>query len=407
MWSHRDPSFRKSGLGNICIKNLDKSINKKALHDTFQAFGHILSCKVATDSNGLSRGYGFVHFKTEEAAQLAITKLNGMMIMGKIVYVGIFQKRNDRPTGHDLPTSVYIKNLSPEVTDEELATLMAEFGETSSCVIVKDDEGNSKGFGLVNYKETEAAAKAAEALQGKEFKGKYLYVGRAQKETLRSAVLRARFDEVRRKRELESANMNLYVRNLADEVDDKQLREEFASCGNINSAKVMLDDRGKSKGFGFVCFSSAEEAARAVNEKSKYMVCGKPLYVALVQSKETRRAQLEREMTKRNAMMRPPVMPGMPPYGAIPMPYYPEELPIVDPTGPNTAPQQKQMLAERLYSMVEGQVKLELAGKITGMLLEMDNADLLCLLEFQESLIAKVKEGAQLPERRGSEEVRL
>ncbi|GFH07459.1 polyadenylate-binding protein, partial [Haematococcus lacustris] len=293
-----------AGLGNIFIKaglwqcppavhNLDKSIDNKALHDTFQAFGHILSCKVATDGNGQSRGYGFVHFETEEAAQLAITKVNGMMIEDKIVYVGIFQKRNDRPTGREQYTNVYIKNLSPEVTDEELATLMAEFGETSSCVIMKDDKGNSKGFGFVNYKETEAAAKAVEALQGKEFKGKNLYAGRAQKKTERSAVLKARFDAVRRKREQESANMNLYVRNLADEVDDKRLREEFASCGNINSAKVMVDDKGKSKGFGFVCFSSAEEAARAVNEKSNHMVCGKPLYVTLAQRKEIRRAQLE------------------------------------------------------------------------------------------------------------------
>merc|ERR1719198_1709340 len=96
MWSQRDPSLRKSGAGNIYVKNLDKNIDNKALYDTFSLFGNILSCKVAADPSGKSYGYGFVHYETEEAAKQAIERVNGMQIGEKTVQVNQFVKRSER-----------------------------------------------------------------------------------------------------------------------------------------------------------------------------------------------------------------------------------------------------------------------------------------------------------------------
>lgn len=57
----------------------------QALYDTFSLFGNILSCKVATDEAGESKGYGYVHYETGVSANMAITKINGMLIAGKQV----------------------------------------------------------------------------------------------------------------------------------------------------------------------------------------------------------------------------------------------------------------------------------------------------------------------------------
>ncbi|KHJ49148.1 hypothetical protein D918_00266 [Trichuris suis] len=96
MWSQRDPSQRRSGVGNIFIKNLERNIGPKTIYETYSNFGNILSCKVAVDQCNVSKGYGFVHFETEESAQKAITQTNGMLMNDKKVYVGKFVAQAQR-----------------------------------------------------------------------------------------------------------------------------------------------------------------------------------------------------------------------------------------------------------------------------------------------------------------------
>ena len=115
MWNQRDPSLRKSGPGNVYVKNLDRNISNKALYDTFSLFGNILSCKVASDAqSGKSRGYGYIHYETAEAAKKAIERVNGMQFGDKAVEVKDFIEYVDRPKSENF-TNTYVLRAGRQV----------------------------------------------------------------------------------------------------------------------------------------------------------------------------------------------------------------------------------------------------------------------------------------------------
>jgi len=509
MWSHRDPSLRRSGLGNIFVKNLAPSIDNKSLFDTFSMFGNILSCKVSTNAQRESLGYGFVHYESAESATQAVERVNGKVIASQKVIVAPFRSKKERGVEEaaGIFTNLYIKNVPEDATDDGFKDLFDKHGVITSHKLMVDAEGKPRGFGFMNFETAEQAAAAVEALNGYEWNGKKLFVGRAQKRGEREKELRERFEQLKVERQKKYEGVNLYVKNLADDITEERLREEFKAHGSVTSCKIMKDSADKSKGFGFVCFATPEEATKAVAEMNNCMLDGKPLYVALAQRKEARRAQLEAQHTTRSKIggappqghMYPPqgapmyYAPGIPPprnfmyqqqqmmqqqrrwqpgsgngpqmvmgmsgrpnYQLMPVPAQgnqrgpnnrgnrrnngqmgkqmqngqrrqmqqqqqaPQQqqqqaqqpqaeaavVPAVAGAAENDpltikalaeAPpeQQKQMIGERLFPLVHTN-EPERAGKITGMLLEMDNGELLHLLESSEALNDKVSEACSV-----------
>ena len=202
MWSQRDPALRKSGVGNVFIKNLDKSIDNKALYDTFSTFGNILSCKIMNDEHGNSRGYGFVHFETHEAAEKAIKNVNNMLLNNKKVFVGLFMTKNERNTGEGQRkfTNVFVKNFGDAIDTNKLREMFDKCGEITSAYVATDAEGKSKGFGFVNFKEPESAEKSIEMYNDFDINGKKLYVGRFQKKNERDSDLKKKYEEKKQER---------------------------------------------------------------------------------------------------------------------------------------------------------------------------------------------------------------
>jgi cold-inducible RNA-binding protein len=79
---------------------------------------------------------------------------------------------------------------------------------------------------------------------------------------------------------------NIYVGNLAFSTDSSALRSLFAPHGEVTSAQVVEDrDTGRSRGFGFVEMSSAEEAQKAISATDGKTVDGRQLKVNLARAR--------------------------------------------------------------------------------------------------------------------------
>uniref|UniRef100_F6XMP8 Polyadenylate-binding protein n=1 Tax=Ciona intestinalis TaxID=7719 RepID=F6XMP8_CIOIN len=233
--------------------------------------------------------------------------VNGMLLNDKKVFVGKFLTRSERikKMGERVRqfTNVYIKNFGDKYDEKTLQVMFEKYGVVKSVAVMRDRDGNSRGFGFVAYDSHEEAQAAVEAMNGQEIEGAsgstdILYVGRAQKKQERQQELRGQYEQQKQERIQRFQGVNLYVKNLDDNVTDDELREAFATYGTITSAKIMSDGE-RSRGFGFVCFSSPEEATKAVTEMNGRIVGTKPLYVALAQRREDRKAHLTAQYMQR------------------------------------------------------------------------------------------------------------
>ena len=80
-------------------------------------------------------------------------------------------------------------------------------------------------------------------------------------------------------------NNKLYVGNLAFSVTEEQLTELFSQYGTVQSVKVIKDESGRSKGFGFIEMGSDDEAANALRNLNGKDVSGRAIKVDVTREK--------------------------------------------------------------------------------------------------------------------------
>jgi len=83
-----------------------------------------------------------------------------------------------------------------------------------------------------------------------------------------------------------SGTAKVYVGNLSWNTTDDSLRAAFSSFGQILDSIVMRDrDTGRSRGFGFVTFSSAQEASGAIAGLNEQELDGRRIRVNLANAR--------------------------------------------------------------------------------------------------------------------------
>ncbi|PNS18247.1 hypothetical protein CAC42_7616 [Sphaceloma murrayae] len=191
--------------------------------------------------------------------------------------------------------TVFVQQLANRLRTKELEAFFEKIGPVKEAQIVRDRVTNrSKGVGYVEFKDEESVAKALN-LTGQQLLGIPIIVQLTEAEKNRQA----------RQTEGQATLSNgapfhrLYVGNVHFSVGEDDLQTLFGTYGEVEFVQLQKDESGRSRGYGFVQYSSSDDAKQALAELNGFMLAERPLRVGLGNDKMN--AEASTGMMQRNA----------------------------------------------------------------------------------------------------------
>ncbi|PKY14587.1 RNA-binding domain-containing protein [Rhizophagus irregularis] len=164
----------------VFVGNLSFNVDVNWLRQEFEEAGEIADVRIIYDKDtGKSRGFGYVEFATAEGANNAV-KFAGGEIDGRAINVdladqktGSFKKKSNFSKGtSEVSNTLFIGNLSFNVIEDEIWETFGNYGQIVAVRLpTHEDTGKLKGYGYVEFADTNAAQKAME-LHGTEIGGR-------------------------------------------------------------------------------------------------------------------------------------------------------------------------------------------------------------------------------------------
>jgi polyadenylate-binding protein len=161
----------------------------------------------------------------------------------------------------NFPT-LYVGDLDEAVTEEMLYNFFIKYGPIYSVRIMRDLQNKkSRGFAFLSYYNIRDAENAKT---------------NSNHEYILSNPIRVTWKK--NLREL-STEFNIFIKNLDPSITVADIDSTFSQFGTIFTSKLSMDEKGNSRGYGYVQFESKESAERAIAEASNLRIRDLPVEI--------------------------------------------------------------------------------------------------------------------------------
>ena len=208
------------------------------------------------NNSKVSNIWAQVYFEDDIWAKKARYELNGEILIpklsqnvkGKPIRICNYEGRGGGHKEKKINQSLLVKNIDTSITQKEFYKMFLKYGDIESGKLEYDENGNSKGYGYIYYSNEKEAEEAKKNLNGKEINGKQLN------------IVNLVYSNNQGK------NLTLFVVNFPLNFTDIDLRKLFEKYGNIIYSSVIKDQKGNSKGSGYITFSNFEETSKCISD---------------------------------------------------------------------------------------------------------------------------------------------
>ncbi|KAM5351918.1 hypothetical protein ACJ41O_004641 [Fusarium nematophilum] len=171
----------------VFVQQLAARLRTRELKEFFEKVGPVNEAQIVKDRiSQRSKGVGYVEFKNEDSVTQAL-QLTGQKLLGIPVIVQLTEAEKNRqarnpeaagPHPNSIPFHrLYVGNIHFNVTEQDLQAVFEPFGELEFVQLQKDENGRSRGYGFVQFRDAGQAREALEKMNGFDLAGRPIRVG--------------------------------------------------------------------------------------------------------------------------------------------------------------------------------------------------------------------------------------